>query len=199
MSWILTSKAKTMSERKTKIMDAAAALFKEKGYAASSMREIAERVGLEPSSLYNHIHSKSEILKDICMVNAALFVDGITCIREEGGSSTEQLSKLIQLHVDIATARGSSITVFNDEWRHLDSESLGEFLKMRKFYEKSLRSILEEGIRCGEIRDCNVQVMLLSIISSLRWVHEYYRPEKMGNPQSLGCAFADLWLNGLSK
>ena len=51
--------------RKSLILQKAAAMFREKGYAASSMRDLADAVGIEAASLYNHIKSKSEMLHEI--------------------------------------------------------------------------------------------------------------------------------------
>src|SRR5438046_7701489 len=59
--------------RKVVILKAAAGLFLEKGYKAASMRDLAERVGVEAASLYNHIRSKTELLHDICFDVANLF------------------------------------------------------------------------------------------------------------------------------
>ena len=59
------------------ILTAAAKLFRDRGYQATSMRDLAEAVELKASSLYNHIGSKEEILKEICMANADKFSDGM--------------------------------------------------------------------------------------------------------------------------
>lgn len=188
-----------MNPRKKHILEQAAALFKEKGYTASSMRDLADRVGLEPSSLYNHIRSKAEILREICLTNAERFTDGMKSIRASGAGPSEQLCELVRLHVRIATEDNSSITVFNDEWKHLDEESLKAFLKMRKEYEKALISILEEGLGTGAWYKHNVFVLMQSLLSSLRWVHQFYRPEKMGSPDDLADEIATIWLKGLEK
>lgn len=187
-----------ISSKKQQILDHAARLFREKGFAASTMRDLAESVGLEPSSLYNHISSKAEILRLICLTNAARFTEGIQDIRLSESDPSDQLRQVIRLHVSIATADNSSITVFNDEWRHLDEASLDEFLKMRKFYESTLRQILEEGIQCGHLKKYDIQILMYSLLSSLKWVHEYYRKDRMGEPEEVAGAIADMWLGGLA-
>lgn len=188
-----------MNPRKKHILEQAAVLFKEKGYSASSMRDLADRVGLEPSSLYNHIRSKAEILREICLSNAERFTEGMKAIRASGEGPSAQLCELVRLHVKIATEDNSSITVFNDEWKHLDEESLKAFLKMRKEYERSLLKILEEGLGTGEWYEHNVQVLMQSLLSSLRWVHQYYRADKMGSPEALADEIATIWMKGLEK
>jgi len=188
-----------MSPKKKLILEHAAALFREKGYAASSMRDLAERVGIEPSSLYNHISSKSDILREICMSNAKKYLEGMELIRSSGEGPSMQLRKVIQLHISIATEDNSSETVFNDEWKHLDPESLSAFRKMRKRYEDSLISILEEGVYGGWWHEHNVKVLMYSILSSVRWVHQFYRRPEMGNPEQLAEEIASIWLKGIDK
>ena len=53
------------ASKKELILQKAASMFRQKGFAATSMRDLAETVGIEAASLYNHIQSKSEILQEI--------------------------------------------------------------------------------------------------------------------------------------
>lgn len=195
----MISKTETISAKKQHILEQAALLFREKGYAASTMRDLAERVGVEPSSLYNHIKSKSEILRDICLSNGGRFTEGIKEIISDFQDPSDQLRQVIRLHISIAIEDNSSITVFNDEWRHLDEESLGEFLRMRKFYEKTLKGILQEGIGSGQWQHHNIDVMMNSLLSSFRWLHENYRKNKHGDVDQLCSEMAELWLKGIEK
>ena len=63
-----------VKNKKTQILEAAAILFRDKGYSATSMRDLASVVDLKASSLYNHIKSKQEILREICFDNANRFI-----------------------------------------------------------------------------------------------------------------------------
>lgn len=154
------------------IFQAAAKLFREKGYAATSMRELALHVGLEASSLYNHIKSKEEILQEICLRNAGKFTNGMKVIQENSNlNSLQQLEEIIRLHVRIASEDISSVTVFNDEWKHLNEPVLSDFLKQRKQYEKAVKAIIQEGIEMGLLKKVDIEVALFSFLTSLRWIH----------------------------
>ena len=104
------------SKRKQEIYAVSASLFRKKGYAATSMRDIAESVGLEPSSLYSHIKSKEEILIDICNDCAQVFAGGMSQILTNNQGPVMSLNSLVDLHIDIAYERPRSVTVFNDDW-----------------------------------------------------------------------------------
>ena len=127
------------SPKKQVIIETAAELFREKGFSATSIRDLAARVGLEPSSIYSHIKSKEELLVEICMPFAQYFTDGMHEIFTSDVSPKKKLRELIKLHLNAAYDHPASVTVFNDEWRFLAGHQLSHFLEMRKEYEKKLR------------------------------------------------------------
>jgi AcrR family transcriptional regulator len=161
----------TESIRKQEIRIAAARLFREKGFTASSVRDIANAVGLGAASLYNHIGSKDELLTSICFRCAVMFSDGMKEIDSRAVSPVEKLEALIRLHINIALHDNSSITVFNDEWRHLQEPALSEFLTMRRAYERTYLRIIQDGIDQGLFIETDPQLMYQVILSSLRWLH----------------------------
>lgn len=158
-------------DRKKVIFNKAALLFKKKGYTASSMRDIAFEVGIEPSSLYSHIKSKGDILERICFDCSDLFTNGLTVIIENETSVIDQLKAIISLHFDIAMENTASVTVFNNEWRHLDSEQLILFRKARKDYQNNVRRILLKGMENNIVHQMDVTIMLKTFLSSLQWIH----------------------------
>jgi AcrR family transcriptional regulator len=160
-------------KRKEEIYAVAAKLFRKKGYVASTMRDIAELVGIEPSSLYSHIKSKEEILINICSACASEFNEGMQTILKNKLSNAEKIMALIDLHLDIAFNKPSSVTVFNDEWRHLPENELKYFLEKRNAYESSFKSILQEGMNKGEIISMSESTAFQLIINCVKWVHYY--------------------------
>ncbi|MCB0640163.1 MAG: TetR/AcrR family transcriptional regulator, partial [Phaeodactylibacter sp.] len=138
--------------KKQIIFEEAAKLFQEKGYSAASMRDLAERVNLKASSLYSHIRKKEEILQKICFDNAYHFTEGMRVIEAEDADPVEQIEALIALHIDIALDDPTSVTVFNDEWRHLEQPFLRRFLEMRRDYEQRFKRIIQAGIDEGSFK-----------------------------------------------
>ena len=178
-------------------MEAAARLFRDRGYSATSMRDLAKAVHLQASSLYNHIKSKQEILKEICFHNARHFLAGIEQIVQEETSPSEQLEALILLHLRVATSDATSITSFNDEWRHLEQPELDQFIKLRKRYETHFREIIEKGMAEGTFRQVDPNIVMYTILSSLRWVYDWYRPDRSDSVEQIGQEIVSLVLKGL--
>lgn len=190
-----------MSESKSKkqiILEAAAQLFREKGYSATSMRDLAQAVQLRASSLYNHISSKEEILKLICFDNAQRFFEGLERVEQLSASLTDKVEALIRAHIRIAMEDVTSVTAFNDEWRHLSEPFLGQFIQMRKNYEQRFKAIVEAGITQGAIKPMHTQVVLYTIFSSVRWLYDGYKPGGDLSPEKLENEIVALLMNGLA-
>ena len=157
--------------KKQIIYEVAAECFRDKGYTASSVREIADRVGLEPSSLYSHIRSKEEILIRVCKDCAELYHSKLDEICGKIPDAERRISAIIEMHIDIALNDPTSITVFNDEWRHLPESEKHDFLISRKSYEQKLRGIIKDGIELGAFRPMDANIAVNLMISSMRWIH----------------------------
>ena len=186
------------SASKQRIYNAAAELFMEKGFSATSMRDIASSVGLLPSSLYSHIRSKQELLRDICFECGTKFLEGIDAIQTKNDRSEEKVINLIRLHVTVAREDVTSMTVFNDEWRHLEEPLLGEFRQMRKTYEGKCLDILRGGVSKGDFRAVNEYVALNVILNSTIWVRKSKQLQSL-DPDALTADIGDVILNGLSN
>lgn len=180
------------------IFEAAAKLFRDKGYSATSMRDLAETVHLKASSLYNHIGSKEEILRDICFENAQRFHQKMEEVEQLDITATEKVKTLIRFHIHIATEDVTSVTAFNDEWRHLSEPHLSEFKALRRDYESRFQAIIEEGIRKGAFKNLNAFTALYTIFSSVRWLYDWYKPERNVTPDELYEQMATLLMSGLS-
>ncbi|MCB9273840.1 MAG: TetR/AcrR family transcriptional regulator [Lewinellaceae bacterium] len=192
----------TTEKNKTKkqlIREAAARLFRDKGYSATSMRDLADAVHLKASSLYNHISSKEEILKDICFENAQRFLATMEEVERTQASATEKVKALLRLHIHTATEDITSVTAFNDEWRHLSEPYLSEFKALRKNYEGRFQAIIEAGIRSGEFQAVEPAIALYTLFSAVRWLYDWYKPGKKIGAEALEKQVCGLLMQGLGR
>ena len=164
--------------RKQEIIQMAASLFKEKGYSAVSMRDIAQAMDMKAASLYNHISGKQEILATLIIEVAEQFTAEMNRITSEIISPLQKIKKVIEIHIDITVTYSENIATLNNDWMHLEGEDLRRVVKMREEYEENFRSIIKQGISEGDIKPQHPEVILFSILSTLRTL--YLWNEKRG-------------------
>lgn len=190
-------KATLNGTRKDAIIQSAAALFRRKGFKASSMRELAEEIGVEAPSLYNHIGSKGELLQHICFKIAGDFTKNLQLLEEPGHSVIQKIEQLIRFHIRIMLQEYDEVFVANHEWKHLEEPFLSEFLNQRKLYEKRMTELIREGISKKELKDIHPHVAVLTILSAVRGIEFWQRHKKEITAKELEENMVDHLLNGL--
>ncbi len=187
-----------LETRKDEIIRTAAKLFKEKGYSAVTMRDLAKKMGIKAASLYNHINSKQDILKDIIISLAEEFTDGMKHINSSDSSTIDKLNQIVLLHVDITSRNTYGMASLNNDWMHLE-EQLNHYIELRHNYEDNFRQIINQGIRNKEIRNANLDVTLFSMLSTLRSLYLWIPKKEDLNPTELAKNLSDVLINGINK
>jgi TetR/AcrR family transcriptional regulator, cholesterol catabolism regulator len=167
------------------IIQKAAGLFKKKGYSSTSMRELAEAVGVEAPSLYNHIGSKSELLQAICFKVADTFTSYLDTTENTAGNSVTGLENMIRFHIRMMLNNFDEVYVANHEWKHLKEPNLSNFLTQRRSYEKRLIVLMETGILAKEFKNNNPYVAVLTILSAVRGLELWQQHKKNISSQVL--------------
>jgi AcrR family transcriptional regulator len=179
---------KTLS-RKEQIRIVAEELFKKRGYAATSMRHLAEAVGIQAASLYNHYKSKELLLRDICFDIADLFFTEINKVKDLDLPPDKKLEMAIKVHILVVTNNMNSAAVFLHEWRFLEKEQLNEYIEIRRKYRQVFVNILEEGVVQGYFKAVDTSLYSLSILSAINWVYDWYNPNGPLSPEELATQF----------
>ena len=195
----LSTEKKIKINRKEVILEEAATLFKEKGFGGTSMRDLAEKVGMEAASMYNHIKSKDEILELICFKIANQYISQLQEIENTNQSFQDKLRAIIGLHVQLIIEDSASVSVANNDWKYLSEEKKNQYKQIRKSYEKSFANIIEQGMESGEFKKMNVSVALFTMLSSIRWIELWYKPSRKITPQELEEDLKTLLMNGLNS
>jgi AcrR family transcriptional regulator len=175
----------------------AAQLFRKRGYATTTMRELAEAVGVEASSLYNHIGSKSDILKEICFQVATSFLTHLKTLDELNQNPTEKMESLIRFHIHMMLDDLDAVFVANHEWKQLKEPDLGDFLQMRRMYESNMTELVNQGMKAGDFTEANPAVVVFTILSALRGLELWQGQKKNISKQELEAGMLQQLLNGL--
>jgi len=186
--------------KKEQVIRVAANLFREKGYAAASMRDLAQKLGIEAASLYSHIKSKEEILQSLCFDMAAEFRKALENVENQKISASEKLRIGIIEHINVMAKDLPSSAVFMNEHRHLSRPFLNEFLLLQINYINRFKKIIEEGISKGEFKmNIDKKLAVMTLFSSLNWMPLWYDDKTNAVPTDLGEQLADILINGLKQ
>jgi AcrR family transcriptional regulator len=186
-------------DRKEQINEIAQNLFRTKGYAATSMRDLAKEIGIEPASIYSHVKSKEELLQKICFRIADEFFDALQNVLEEDLSAEERLSDAIDAHVGVILNNLDATTVFFHEWKHLSEPSLSEFKSLRNKYEKQFRSIIELGIESDEFDEVDAHVSIKLLFAMMNSIYEWYNPKGKLKQKDIVRNVVETYVNGIVK
>jgi len=163
--------------RKDEILAQAAALFLERGYSAVTMRDLAKKMGIKAASLYNHISSKHEILETLILNVAEKFTEGMNTIVQSKVDPLQKVEAVVDLHINVTLNNQDALGSLNNDWMHLEGKALVSFEEMRNGYEDNFRKIIHEGIAKGVVANRNPEIMLFSVLSTLRTLYLWY-PKK---------------------
>jgi len=181
------------------IIEQAGFLFRDKGFKATSMKDIAEKVGMEAASLYNHIKSKQEILSELLLHIAYKFQEGMKNIDESSYTPFEKIKALIGLHIRITVDNTHAIGLLTKDWKHLKEPHYAEFASIRNRYASDFLRIIIEGMEKGELKSANPEIILNSILSSVRWLYDWYTKEKDVSPVELEIQITELLVHGFKQ
>jgi AcrR family transcriptional regulator len=183
--------------RKDVIVNKAATLFREKGYKAASMRDLAEAVGVEAASLYNHIKSKSELLHELVFSVANKFVLKLDEIESESISSLDKMEKILRFHISEMINHYEEVYVSDREWKHLSDPYLSNYQNQRRVYRKRLAAIIEEGIRNKEIKAIDAPTVVLIFLHAVSGIESWHRSTKKITAEELEQNMVAILIDGL--
>jgi AcrR family transcriptional regulator len=188
-----------VESRKNQILKAAGKCFANAGYNGTSVRDIAAEVGIEAASLYSHFSGKDEILREICYEKAKAFENALSEVNDLYFNAEEKLRMAINNHVRIITEDVNAAHVFLNEWKHLKAEDLENFKTLRHNYEEAFKQIITDGENENIFHESDKQFAVLTILSSVNWISEWYNPQGKLKPKEIADKITDFILKGLKK
>lgn len=185
--------------RKDVITKKASRLFREKGFTATSMRDIAEAIGIEAPSLYNHIGSKNELLQEICFRVANLFTTHITMVEQSNRKYQVKIELIIRFHIKMMFNDYENVYISEHEWRHLPEPYLSNFKNQRRTYRARLSEIIRQGINNKEFKKIDPYVTVLTLLSAIGGIESWQRSKKSVDATALEENMVKLLLEGLKN
>ncbi len=171
-----------MKKQKANILNSASRLFRLKGFKTTTLQEIAKELNMEAPSLYNHIRSKQDILRELLLTVAQEFIKGIEQIVQSKSSSIEKLKEVIALHIELSYCYTDTMSLMLHEYIHLRQEDVEEFVHLRSQYEAHFKHILQQCIGDHMLKAADIELMTFTLLSTLRsvyaWIAKYKEYDK---------------------
>jgi AcrR family transcriptional regulator len=184
--------------REEQVRAAALRLFKEKGYHATSMRDIANAVGINKGSLYSYIKSKEDLLIPVFERAMGVLLVQIEHITADPSlPPTERLKRAIHAHVTAVADNLDVLTVYLSEWRQLAAESLATNRAQRERYAALFHQILRDGVATGEFRPMDTRIVMLGMIGMCNYLFRWYRPDGRLTPDEVADELIEMIMQGV--
>ena len=183
--------------KKDIILKNAATLFRTKGFKATSVRELAESLGIEAPSLYNHIGSKAEMLQDICFEVATDFTVCMDAVLAMPNNAVQKTTHLLHYHLQKLYNDFDKVYVADYEWKQLPKKQMQSFLAIRKQYENNFISIIQEGVQQQSFKNLQPKIVVLTLLSAVRGLELLQNKKNEFSLQALQDNMTDLLLNGI--
>ncbi len=179
------------------IIQAAAQIFRQKGYHAASMQDIADAVGLQKASLYHHVDSKQDILLSIFDQVLDLLIEDLERVVLSDLSPDRKLQQAMQVYVERLTKDTDLAAVLLFDYRSLDPSLRSQQNARRDAYEELWRQIVREGIDEGSFRTVDEAVTVFALLGLQNWMITWFRKDGRLSADTLADRFSDLILDGL--
>jgi AcrR family transcriptional regulator len=160
-----------------RLLREAAALFRDKGYERTTVRDLAAAVGIQSGSLFHHFRTKEEILKAVMVetirLNTALMQSAV----DAAGTAQEKLRALVRAELESVNGQtGEAMAVLVFEWRSLSEASQAEVLKLRDIYEALWLDVLST-LGKEKVLLADPFVVRRMLTGALSWTVTWYRPD----------------------
>lgn len=181
------------------IIRSAADLFREKGYRASTLDDIAARLSMSKATLYTYFRAKEEMLAAISRETIEGFTRELGLVLRSSLAPEEKLRRVVRQHVRFVIANRSFLTVFFSEEASLPARLARQLAAQKDHYDKGVESVVLEGIRRGVFREMPPRLVVFGLLGMLNWVYKWYNPAGRWGAEEVSAAFLALIEDGLLR
>jgi TetR/AcrR family transcriptional regulator, cholesterol catabolism regulator len=172
------------------IVAAAAGLFRRKGFAATTMRDIADAVGLSKAGVYHHYQSKEQLLKDVFDTGTQALMAQLRDVQERDLTPVEKLELFVRTRMEAISSHQDMLTVIWQERPTIDGATFGAVVAELERYRAGVTELIEAAQAAGELRDdVDPHLLMLALDGMTGWSYLWLRPAGEHAPASIGEQF----------
>ena len=169
-----TATATRFEFQKDRVLRAAARCFNQKGFSGTSLKDVANELGLTDPALYYYVRNKEELVY-LCYVRAAdLGREAMDMAVEKGGSGYDVVRNYLTYHVEMMVGERGPIAIMS-EIPSLNDEHREEILDVSRRHSRRFEKLLQAGIDDGSIVPCDVRMTGNAIMGAMNWIPKWYR------------------------
>ncbi|MDT9591660.1 TetR/AcrR family transcriptional regulator [Nocardioides zeae] len=173
-------------DRSELIVDAAAEIFRRKGYDATSLQEIADEVGILKGSMYHYIATKEDLLFAIINRNHERIIAGNQGWREHADDPVAALRSFIEGHLRNSLANRTDSVVFVRDFRALSEERAASILRAQHAYDQDFRTLVAAALAAGALRGgVSPAFAARAVFGMANWIHYWFDPAGALEPEDV--------------
>ncbi|MFI8423066.1 TetR/AcrR family transcriptional regulator [Streptomyces sp. NPDC085479] len=181
-------------EAARRLLVAAVEAFAERGYHATTTRDIAGRAGMSPAALYIHYKTKEELLHRISRIGHDRALEILRAAELRDGAPSDRLADAVRSFVRWHAERHTTARVVQYELDALGPEHRTEIVELRRETEATVRRIIEEGVAAGEFDVADPSGTTVAVLSLCIDVARWFNVQGRRTPDEVGAFYADLVL-----
>ncbi|MDT3700325.1 MAG: TetR/AcrR family transcriptional regulator [Thermincola sp.] len=178
-------------EKNEEIFKAAANLFFQKGFKGTSMKDIAEAVGLPPGGLYYYIKSKEKLLYEITTTGINIALSELKEIEKSGLSTGEKFREAVKSNVKVLLNHKNYLLIYLHHKKALSPEYYEDYKAFRDEVELVFLRILKDGVNESIFRDDEVRLMVFLVLGMCNGIPQWYDPDGKFNIEEIANYYAD--------
>ena len=161
------------SLQRDRMLAAAALCFNQKGYSGTSLKDVAQRLGLTDAALYYYVRNKEELVYQCYLRAADVGREAMRRATASSGSGFDKVVRYLRYHVELMVGDRGPVAILS-EIPALEPEHRDEVLELSRQHSAAFEALLEEGIEDGSIRPCDVRMTGNAIMGSINWIPKWF-------------------------
>lgn len=197
--WVhISARQQQRETKRNAVLSAAAQLFNERGFHATSLDDIAARLNVSKPTLYYYVKNKDQILIECVRKGLQMMHEGIEETRSAGGKAIDQLMACMRIYTRIVTQDFGMcvIRVSDDEF---PPESRKELRRLKSGIDMEFRRLVTEGVVEGSLQPCDPKMAAFVIAGALSWIGRWYQPGGEYSPEEIATQCNAMLFDGVLR